>query len=124
MTSANRGTDPTFRLLGKMPRQFSCPAHQDASSRPTLTSYVVVTGPGRCSPVESMLDQVTEAADTMAVEVETSDPLDQAPDRICDDEFANQRWNNPAFRAITHGANVRVTMIGRPAIDDRDPIGT
>ena len=50
-------------LLGKMPQQFSCPSRdQNATRRPSLTSYVVISGPGTMFPGATPvgLDQVTD----------------------------------------------------------------
>lgn len=59
------------KLLAKMPRVFSCPTRdQNATRRPSRTSYVAVTGPGTMFPgAESIrLDEVTDgSANTIMV---------------------------------------------------------
>jgi prepilin-type processing-associated H-X9-DG protein len=62
-------------LLAKMPRLFSCPARDwEATSRPSLTSYVLVTGPGMMFvQADSIrIDQVTDGTLFTLMVVETS----------------------------------------------------
>jgi Protein of unknown function (DUF1559) len=63
------------RLLAKMPRLFSCPTRDSAATRrPSVTSYVLVSGPGTMFPgaESTRYEQVTDGSDNTLAAVEIS----------------------------------------------------
>jgi prepilin-type processing-associated H-X9-DG protein len=101
------------RLLAKMPRLFSCPTRDwAATSRPSLTSYVLVTGRGTMfpGPQSSRLDQVTDGSPNTLMVTEASNV--QIPWTKPDDLDARSmsfRINDPKRPSISsqhpNGAN-------------------
>jgi hypothetical protein len=64
-----------IKLLNEMPQLFECPSHHATGPVPsTLTSYVVIRGPGTMFPGSKSvrLDQVTDGPDRTIMAVETA----------------------------------------------------
>jgi prepilin-type processing-associated H-X9-DG protein len=102
------------RLLGMMPNIFACPSRHDTRRRPTsLTSYVVVKGPGTAFP-EGKSVKLTDIKDgtsstIVAVEVENLD-IPWTEPRDLDVRSMSFRVNDPKRAGISSrhpgGANI------------------
>ena len=100
-----------IKLLARMPREYSCPARDlAATTRPSLTSYVVVTGPGTLfqDAASTRFDQITDGTPNTLLVVETL--------------TAKIPWTAPEDLDI-RTMSLRLNETMHPSISSRHPLG-